>query len=119
MSQTDYQIVQCSGCGAKNRIPSGHEDNTARCGKCHRPLKIEQQENDQTGTYKLRCVHCGAKNRVPAGKINAGAKCGKCGEALHTEELFTPQPVMVTDGNFEEKVMKSPLPVLVFAWAPW
>jgi len=80
---------------------------------------MEQSEKNQTGTYKLRCIHCGAKNRVPAGKINSGAKCGKCGKALHTEELFAPQPVMITDGNFEEKVMKSPLPVLIFAWAPW
>jgi thioredoxin len=26
---------------------------------------------------------------------------------------------MVTDANFEAKVLKSPLPVLLFAWAPW
>jgi len=38
---------------------------------------------------------------------------------LKTGELFEPQPVMVTDGNFDVKVLKSPLPVLLFAWAPW
>jgi thioredoxin 2 len=26
---------------------------------------------------------------------------------------------MVTDGNFDAKVLNSPLPVLLFAWAPW
>jgi thioredoxin len=26
---------------------------------------------------------------------------------------------MVTDANFDAKVLKSPLPVLLFAWAPW
>jgi thioredoxin len=26
---------------------------------------------------------------------------------------------MVTDGNFEAQVLNSPLPVLLFAWAPW
>ncbi len=66
-----------------------------------------------------RCTDCGAKNRVPAGKLNAGAKCGKCGSKLKTEELFTPQPIMITDGNFENMVLKSPLPVLMWAWAPW
>jgi thioredoxin len=38
---------------------------------------------------------------------------------LATTELFIPQPVMVTDANFEKMVMDSPLPVLLFAWAPW
>jgi thioredoxin len=26
---------------------------------------------------------------------------------------------MVTDANFDAKILKSPLPVLLFAWAPW
>ncbi len=26
---------------------------------------------------------------------------------------------MVTDGNFEQTVIQSPLPVLMFSWAPW
>ena len=67
----------------------------------------------------MRCAACGAKNKIPADRIDAGAKCGKCGSLLETRELFEPQPVMVTDGNFDAKVLKSPLPVLLFAWAPW
>jgi thioredoxin 2 len=67
----------------------------------------------------MRCTECGAKNKIPAAKIDAGGKCGKCGALLKTRELFEPQPVMVTDGNFDVKVLKSPLPVLLFAWAPW
>jgi thioredoxin 2 len=56
---------------------------------------------------------------VPAEKLETGAKCGKCGAALPTRELFVPQPVMVTDANFEKTVLQSPLPVLLFCWAPW
>jgi thioredoxin len=26
---------------------------------------------------------------------------------------------MVTDGNFDEMVLRSPLPVLMYSWAPW
>jgi thioredoxin 2 len=59
------------------------------------------------------------RNRVPAAKLGAAPKCGKCGALLETDELFGPQPVQVTDGNFEAQVLKSPLPVLLFAWAPW
>ncbi|UCF89787.1 MAG: redoxin family protein, partial [Desulfobacterales bacterium] len=64
-------------------------------------------------------TECGTKNRVPAQKVKSGAKCGKCGAMLQTSELFVPQPIMVTDSNFERQVLKSPLPVLLFAWAPW
>jgi len=64
-------------------------------------------------------MECGTKNRIPSEKIRHEPKCGKCGVALSTEELFIPQPVMITDGNFEKSVLKSPIPVLLYAWAPW
>jgi thioredoxin 2 len=67
----------------------------------------------------LRCSECRAKNRIPTSKIHEGAICGKCKKPLKTEELFDPQPLLITEANFEEKVLKSPLPVLLFAWAPW
>jgi len=67
----------------------------------------------------IRCPKCQAANRIPAARVGMAAKCGKCGEPLKTQELFTPQPIMVNDGNFEDLVLKSPLPVLMWAWAPW
>jgi thioredoxin 2 len=67
----------------------------------------------------FRCTECGAKNRIPREKVEAGGKCGKCKQPLKTEELFEPQPLLVTEANFDAKVLKSPLPVLLFAWAPW
>ncbi len=67
----------------------------------------------------MRCTRCGARNRMPGAKLSAAPKCGKCGAPLKTDGVFSPQPVMVTDGNFEVQVIKSPLPVLLFAWAPW
>ena len=67
----------------------------------------------------MRCAGCGAKNRVPAGRLDASPLCGKCKQALPTRDLLSPAPVFVTDENFEEQVLKSPLPVLLFAWAPW
>ncbi|MCJ7540794.1 MAG: thioredoxin family protein, partial [Desulfobacterales bacterium] len=29
------------------------------------------------------------------------------------------QPLMVSETNFDQQVLGSPLPVLLFAWAPW
>jgi thioredoxin 2 len=72
-----------------------------------------------TQDYYFRCQQCRTKNRIPAGKVGSVGKCGQCGGPLPTSELTTPQPIMVTDANFEQMVLKSPLPVLVWAWAPW
>jgi thioredoxin 2 len=122
MDQANVHIVRCSDCGAANRIPADKIGVNAKCGKCHALLPTEPTDQGKTvpgEAIKMRCAECGAKNRIPADKIEAGGKCGKCGSLLKTEELFEPQPMMVTDGNFDVKVLKSPLPVLVYAWAPW
>jgi len=112
-------IVRCTECGAANRIPAEKSGTAARCGKCHARLPSEPKKKAAGEIFKMRCTECGAKNKIPAAKIDAGGKCGKCGALLKIQELFEPQPVMVTDGNFDVKVLKSPLPVLLFAWAPW
>ena len=119
MNSPDSQIVRCTACGAANRIPESKKGTAAKCGKCHTALPDADQKTGQQILYKMRCTNCGAKNRLPADKLEAAPKCGKCSTRLKTEELFTPQPVVVTDANFESQVLKSPLPVLMFAWAPW
>lgn len=35
---SDFLIVPCGRCGAKNRIPKERLGERARCGKCHSPL---------------------------------------------------------------------------------
>lgn len=70
-------------------------------------------------TYMIRCGECGTKNRIPVDKMNDRASCGKCGGTLETEALFSGQPVVVSDSNFDAKVLKSPLPVLLYCWATW
>lgn len=65
----------------------------------------------------VRCAACGTTNRVPRAKLDAGARpsCGKCKAGL---ELAL-APLAVTDASFARDVERSPLPVLVDAWAPW
>ncbi len=119
MNKTASMIIRCRACGVKNKIPADKARGRAKCGKCGRPLEIESNKTDPTGTYTIRCLECKAKNRVPASKVNADPKCGKCHLPLKTDELFIPQPVMVTDHNFDNTVLNSPLPVLLFCWASW
>lgn len=108
-------IVSCADCGARNKIPPAKTGLPAKCGKCGSLLKTAAPAD----VFLIRCTQCGTKNRVPGEKISAGAKCGKCKVSLQTDELFVGEALMITDSNFDTKVMKSPLPVLLFAWAPW
>lgn len=119
MKPTDFLLLKCNACGAKNKIPAKRAAGGAKCGKCGEPLEKHTGKTDPSDAFKMRCADCGTQNRIPASKINAGPKCGKCGATMPTRELFVPQPVMVTDANFDKSVLKSPLPVLLFAWAPW
>jgi len=118
MNGSSSTIIRCPNCNAANRIPADRIGKAAKCGKCHTELPAPEKAPPQA-SYKMRCTQCGAKNRVPGDKLDSGAKCGKCGAKLKTEELFIPQPIMISDGNFNDMVLKSPLPVLMWAWAPW
>lgn len=72
-----------------------------------------------TDSYTLRCGACGTRNRIPAARIGAPARCGRCGNQIDTRVLGDGRPRMVSDANFEAEVIRSPLPTLVFFWAPW
>jgi thioredoxin 2 len=65
----------------------------------------------------IHCPACGATNRVPQERIAQGLrpKCGRCKAPLPIHN----EPVTVTDATFSAEVERSPLPVLVDAWAPW
>jgi thioredoxin 2 len=66
----------------------------------------------------VRCAKCGARNRVPRAKVAQGLspKCGRCHAPL---PISDEGPVVVTDANFADVVERSPLPVLLDAWAAW
>lgn len=115
ISNSETSIILCGQCGAKNRIPADRFGADATCGRCKARLDTRKEAEL---AYILRCTACGTKNRVSAGKLQADAKCGKCSSALDTKAVNAPQPMMLTDMNFESQVMKSPLPVLVYAWSP-
>lgn len=111
-------IWTCDHCGTKNRVPADKE-GLAKCGRCGRPLNPPREAGATVEKLTLRCSQCRAKNRVPAAKLEEGPKCGRCGAALEGRDLFNGRTVMVTDADFDAKVLRSPLPVLLYAWAPW
>ena len=66
----------------------------------------------------IRCTSCGAANRMPREKLAEGLrpKCGRCKQPLPEAAA---SPLVVTDATFAADVERSPLPVLVDAWAAW
>ena len=117
MNASNSQIITCAACSAKNRVPTEKIGAGAKCGKCGEPLQSGDQASGFKNTYTIRCASCRAKNRIPAAKIHESAKCGKCKSELETAELLKGGPVMVTDNDFESKVLNSPLPVLLYCWS--
>ena len=65
----------------------------------------------------IHCPTCGTGNRVPREKLARGLRpvCGRCRGRLDAAGT----PLTVTDATFASAVERSPLPVLVDAWAPW
>ena len=65
----------------------------------------------------VRRPSCGVGNRVPRAKIEQGLEpvCGRCKTPLRVDT----KPIVVTDESFSADVERSPLPVLVDAWAAW
>lgn len=119
MTRDNFQIIRCTACGTRNRISADKIGAAAKCGKCGAALPPIEKKAEQAPTYVIRCLECGTRNRIPSGKIGDGARCGKCKAAIQTKGLFEGRPLTVTDADFDTEVLKSPLPVLFFCWAPW
>jgi thioredoxin 2 len=70
-------------------------------------------------TLVIRCPACGVANRVPRDKVDRGLEpvCGRCKAPLPAS--IDTRPLTVTDATFSAEVERSPVPVLVDAWAAW
>jgi thioredoxin 2 len=119
-------IIQCRACGAKNRIPAEKSGLKAKCGKCGESMDTEKTTSESSdkndgseNVYLVRCLSCRAKNRIPENKMNETAKCGKCHQAIETAGLLSGRSMMISDRDFESKVLQSPVPVLFFTFANW
>jgi thioredoxin 2 len=111
-------LIACPACGAKNRIPMDKLESTPKCGRCQASL-AEAIEGMKSEVLTLRCGECRTKNRVPRLKLHAGAKCGRCGSPIEHDGILDGRSVPVNDAGFEKTVLRSPLPVLLYGWAPW
>ncbi|MBT8356163.1 MAG: thioredoxin [Deltaproteobacteria bacterium] len=66
----------------------------------------------------IRCKNCGVKNRIPKTRLKDQPVCGRCHSRLPERQIFD-SPVIVSDHNFNDEIISSPVPVLLDCWAPW
>ena len=62
----------------------------------------------------LACSECFAINRIPEDKDHTQARCGKC-----QNNVFSGEPVALTDSTYAHYIQKNDLPVIVDFWASW
>ncbi|QTA81832.1 Thioredoxin [Desulfonema limicola] len=73
----------------------------------------------QADSFIMHCPQCKIRNRIPKEKVGAVAKCGKCGQDIDTDILNIGSPVIITDKDFYDQIINSPLPAILDCWAPW
>jgi len=65
-------------------------------------------------TIHVVCGHCHSVVGLPSDRLRDAPRCPKCQVAL-----FEGKPVTLTEGNFDQHIARSTLPLVVDFWAPW
>ena len=63
---------------------------------------------------KVVCPYCLSINNIPKKDQYKKANCGKCKNSLLEKNI-----IELTNGNFDEVIVNSDIPVIVDFWAPW
>lgn len=113
---TDYYI-RCSHCGAKNKLPPARLGQNPSCGKCKQELFL-QASPIRSGAIILPCQQCQTSNKIPFKKIGTQPICGKCKSPLVLNLSTQAGSLMLSDHNFTQTVLRSPLPFLVNFFSP-
>ena len=65
-------------------------------------------------TSNIVCPQCNTVNRLPTNRLGDRPLCGKC-----KKPVFRGHPLELHEGNFNQQLMRSDIPVVVDFWAPW
>lgn len=65
------------------------------------------------------CPSCSSQNRIPTTRVGQTGRCGRCRAPLQPGGYYSPEPVVVTEKDFDLVTHNGSLPVLVDFWAGW
>lgn len=60
------------------------------------------------------CPHCQVTNCIAPTRLVDQPKCGSC-----KQQLFNAQPISLTAANFDRRISRNGIPLVVDFWAPW
>ena len=67
-----------------------------------------------TETSNIVCPQCNTVNRLPTNRLGDRPLCGNC-----KKPVFSGHPLKLHEGNFNQQLLRSDIPVVVDFWAPW
>ena len=73
-------------------------------------------ETEPMSGVSVPCSVCQVKNRIPEKKQHLDPLCGKCGETIDVG--FYTVPVNLSDGDFQQFITTTQIPVMVDFYAP-
>ena len=115
-TNVDY-FIRCSDCGAKNKLSPARLGRSPNCGKCKKRL-FSEGSPIHAGSIVLACNQCQTNNKIPLERIGDQPICGKCKSPLALNFSTQGAPLLLSDQNFTETVLRSPLPFLVNFFSP-
>ena len=117
MASTAEYYIRCIHCGAKNKLQYTRIGLNPTCGKCKQHL-FSDHSPVRSDAIIAPCRQCQTSNKIPVKKIGAQPHCGKCKSPLHLNLTTQGNSLMLSDQNFTETVLRSPLPFLVNFHSP-
>ena len=114
---SNEHYLRCTQCSARNKLPLARLGKNPVCGRCKQKL-FSENSPISTGEIIVPCNQCQTSNRIPLQRLGAQPRCGKCKSQLTIRLINQNGPLTLSDLNFSETVLRSPLPFLVNFHSP-
>jgi thioredoxin 1 len=115
--------ISCPACGETYHVSAEHSGRSLKCRRCERVFEIVAPIADRTASATAASSGSAYGTTSAARTATApGGTAAGTATATHPSSTATAaagHPIEVTDQNFEQSVLRSPLPVVVDFWASW